>query len=275
MRPGEKLREIRNDLGMTIRDVEKLSARISMEEGIEEFAISNPWLTQIEKGNSVPSIHKLYSLSVILRVKFTDLLLFFGIDLDNIGKHQLITQLNKTHTASVETFNTRKLVTFPVRMDPSFRPHQTNLLNRVIALWGEVPIGLLQHLDLKHNQYGYIGLHDFMMYPILRPGSFVQIDGQCRKIDNRGWRTEFERPIYFLELRDGYACCWCELRGKELVLIPYPSSRCSTSVVRFPSEVDIVGQVVGVAMRFVPDDTRPPSEKPRNARGAAVLSKTE
>jgi hypothetical protein len=76
------------------------------------------------------------------------------------------------------------------------------------------------------------------------------------------WRTEFDRPIYFVELRDGYACSWCEVRGSQLTLIPHPLSGCAIRQFAYPSEAEIVGQVTGVAMRLVPPEASP-DEPPR------------
>src|SRR5438477_6144805 len=90
---GEQLKELRNRLGITLREVEEFSKQIAEVEINEEFYISNAWLTQIENKQSTPSIYKLFSLSVIYRTKFTDLLAFYGVDLDRIAKHQLATPL--------------------------------------------------------------------------------------------------------------------------------------------------------------------------------------
>jgi len=81
LRPGEQLRELRARLGVTTREVEECSRAIAGDHGNEEFYISNAWLTQLENKNSIPSIYKLFSLSVIYRTKFADLLGIFGIDL--------------------------------------------------------------------------------------------------------------------------------------------------------------------------------------------------
>src|SRR5260370_9843647 len=70
----------------------------------------------------------------------------------------------------------------------------TNLLSRMVGLWGEIPIALISSLDLKHSTYGFIGFKDFMMYPFLRPGTFVQIDGRSTKVQKGVWRTQFDRP---------------------------------------------------------------------------------
>ncbi len=249
--PGDQLRKLRIRLGITTRDVESLSLRIAEEEKNPEFQISNAWLTQLENSDSVPSIYKLYSLSVIYHVKFTDLLLYFGVDLQKVTQHQLLAPLANTHLTNLEVYDSDKTVSFPVRFDRSFDLDNTNLLARMVEVWGEVPVALLQHLDLRHNLYGYIGLQDFTLHPLLRPGSFVQVDQRVRKIQPQRWRTEFDRPVYFVELRDGYACSWCELQDGRLLLLPHPLSPCSVRSLDYGRDAEIIGQVTAVAMRLV------------------------
>jgi hypothetical protein len=142
-------------------------------------------------------------------------------------------------------------VTFPVRFDRGFDLEKTNLVSRMVEIWGEVPVALIQQLDVRHSLYGYIGAEDFTLHPMLRPGSFVQIDQTNRKIQASKWRSEYDRPIYFVELRDGYACSWCELQGNQLLLVPHPLSPCKIRAVNYGTDAEIVGQVTGVAMRIV------------------------
>ena len=219
-RSGDQLRELRSRLGVTTREVEELSKKIALESENEEFYISNAWLTQIENRNSVPSIYKLFSLSVIYRTKFTDLLAAFGVLLDETMRYQLSTPLQKPHLATLEAPADGKIVNFPVRFDRGFSLEKTNLISRMVELWGEVPISLIQRLDVRHCQYGYIGTADFTMYPLLRPGSFVQIDSHVSRTHPSRLAHRIDRPIYFIELRDSYACSWVELRGSQL----YPGS---------------------------------------------------
>jgi transcriptional regulator with XRE-family HTH domain len=252
LRPGEQLRELRNRLGVTTREVEEFSRTIAEDRQNEEFYISNAWLTQLENKNSIPSIYKLYSLSVIYRTRFNDLLFVFGIDLNASSKYQLALPLQNTHLASMEPPDPEKPITFPVRFDKSFSLDKTSLISRMVEVWGEVPIALIQKLDVRHCQYGYVGADDYTMYPLLRPGSFVQIDSHPTRSDASEWRSEFDRPIYFVELRDGYACSWCEVRGSQITLIPHPLSGCTIRQFAYPAEAEIIGRVTGVAMRLVP-----------------------
>jgi transcriptional regulator with XRE-family HTH domain len=254
LRAGEELKELRLRLGMTVRDVTDRSQKVVDSEGNEEFRVSTTWLSEIENSQSVPSIYKLYSLSIIYHVKFSDLLQLYGVDTKKINKLQSEIPLPQTHLASVEVFDETGTVTFPVRFDQGFDKGKTNLLSRMVEIWGEVPIGVIRHLDVRHSMYGYIGLEDRTLYPLLRPGSFVQIDAGIKKILPLKWQTEYERPIYFVELREGYVCSWCELQGTQLILVPHPGSGCVIRQFKYEAEAEIVGRVTGLAMRIVPPD---------------------
>jgi transcriptional regulator with XRE-family HTH domain len=249
-RPNQRLKELRSRLGISTRDVSERSQHIAEAESNPEFHISNAWLTQVENSDSIPSIHKLYSLSAIYRVKITELFLLFGIDLTKLAQHQLRSQLATTHLTTLDAADPDGKVLFPVRFDPSFDVRHTNLLSRMIEVWGQVPVGFIQGLDVRNNMYGYIGLEDYMLYPILRPGSFVQIDSSARKILRRGWMSEYERPIYFVELRDGYCCSWCELNHEELLLLPHPLSPCKIRRLAHGVDAEIIGRVTGAGISF-------------------------
>ena len=262
-RAGEQLRDLRLRIGMTTRDVQDLSQRIIDSEGNEEFYISNGWLTQIENSESVPSIYKLYSLSVIYHVKFGDLLQLYGVDVQKINKLQTEIPVPQTHLTPVEVFDETGTVTFPVRFDRGFDRDKTNLLSRMVEIWGEVPIAVIRHLDVRRSMYGYVGLQDRTLYPLLPPGSFVQIDPSVKRILPVKWQTEYERPIYFVELRDSYVCSWCELHGNQLILIPHPLSGCEIRQFKYETEAEIVGRITGVAMRIVAPDEPATGETPR------------
>ena len=90
------------------------------------------------------------------------------------------------------------------------------------------------------------------MFPVIPPGSLVVIDDTKRHIATSGWTTEFERPIYFLEHCDGYACGWCTLRDGRLIVQPHPASHGDPESYSFPEEIEVIGQVMQVAMSLEP-----------------------
>ena len=122
---------------------------------------------------------------------------------------------------------------------------RTTYLTRMIQRWGKLPLLFLESLNLKEQRYALIGTEDWFMYPLLQPGTFVSIDETQRKVANTGWNNEFERPIYFFEHRQGFACGWGSLNGEQLILIPHPLSAAVRRSTNIPTDIDLIGQVSG------------------------------
>jgi hypothetical protein len=133
-----------------------------------------------------------------------------------------------------------------------FDPAITTDIQSLLTQLSSVPLGNLIGSIKPEYRYGYIGLSDRMMYPLITPGAIVQIDERHQQIVSGLWRRESERPIYFLETRTGFACCWCALRNRNVILEPHPLSGESTRIVP-ATDLDVIGLVVAVAMRL---DTR-------------------
>jgi hypothetical protein len=197
---------------------------------------------------------RLYGISAIYDRSFTEIASYFGLRMADLGRDRAAIGVPRTHLVDREGDAEGQSVSLPVEFKPEFRFENTNLLSRVVEKWDEVPIGLLQHLDLRKSMYGYIGLEDHTLYPLIRPGSLVQIDPGQRKISSAPWRTEFERPIYFVELRNAYLCSWCQLEKGQLMVIPHPQSRQTVRHFEYPAQAEIVGRVTGVAMRIVDEE---------------------
>ena len=90
----------------------------------------------------------------------------------------------------------------------------------------------------------------------------MQIDVNQRKVLGGPHHVMEERPIYFVELRDGYACSWCEKKPNLLLLVPHPLSPVKTRQLVYPQEAEIVGRVTAVAMRLA--EMVSPSAAPGN-----------
>ncbi len=246
--PGQRLKALREALGISGRDVQAHSRLIARSQGNQRYCISHSSLVEIENSTRVPGVHKLFTLSALYRINFVDLLLFFGIDLDQITTARLAVKLPKTHLVPSEIYDSERRVSFPARFDPGTRIEETDLLSRMVQTWGEIPIAFVQNLGLRKYLYGFIGMDDYTLYPMIRPGAFVQIDDQDTKIDADPGENEFERPIYFFQLREGYAYGWCRLDGNALSIMPHPLSRVQSRQFIHPDDIDVLGRVVAVAM---------------------------
>lgn len=245
---GRLLRAARFRVQLSTRDVERLSRRIADDKKSRDYYISHAWLTDAENGAYTPSIFKFWSLSIIYKRRYEEILAYFGIQLADIVQEQKRLSLPRTHLIGVQPEDVVPLLRIPEKMKEEVDLGKTNLVSRMFGEWGGVPVSLLGSGD--HDVYGYVGTEDFTLYPLIRPGSFVQIDASQTKVDQGGWLGEIDRPIYFVELRESYACSWCETREGRLLLIPCPRSSNQVREVRFPGDAEIVGRVTAVSMRI-------------------------
>ena len=248
--PGEKLKRLRESLGMTVRDVEERSEKMAADKDMPDYTVSRGWLTAIENGRHIPSIFKLYTLSAIYCCSWAHLNSFFNLRMSDLAKDQVLYGVPRTRLLSEQSEEVPETVVLPLHFQKEQRLSETNLLNKLVTFWGEVPIPLVRLLSPEKMLYGFVGLDDDTLSPIIRPGSFVQIDVNQTKVLNGSWTSEHDRPVYFIELREAYTFGWCELKRGVLTVIPHPQS--SREIRRFehPREAEIIGRVTGVAMRI-------------------------
>ena len=245
--PGQKLKRVRERLRLKFRDVEEASARIAARHDSDEFTVALSRLADIENKGTVPSVFRLYSLCAIYRLDLPEVLSWYGISVDGLPADADVIQHARTHSVGFQVEDAGD-AQVPLSLDPGIDLSRTTFLSRLIQRWGKLPLVMLNHIDLKSYRYGLIGTDDWSMYPIIPPGSLVVIDDTRRKIASSGWASEHERPIYFLEHRDGYACCWCSLREGQITLHPHPASLKDMESYAYPEEIEVVGQVTRVAL---------------------------
>jgi transcriptional regulator with XRE-family HTH domain len=248
-RAGEKLKRVRERLKLTFRDVEQASQEIAFRRGNDEFAIALSRLADIENKGTLPSIYRIYTLCAIYRLDFDEVLRWYGVSKEILSSESVQVPLNHTHTIG---FSEQAPASIPASLDVEIDLTKTTFLSHLVGRWGKLPLGFLNTPQFREHRYGFIGVEDWSMHPILHPGALVMIDVNRRKILSNGWSNEFDRPIYFLEHRNGFYCGWCSLAGRTLLLQAHPSSHRQPLSFEHPSEIEVVGQVSGVAMVLSP-----------------------
>jgi len=245
--PGNRLRRLRDRLGFSLRDVEAATAAIAEHYSNRDYAISLGRLSEIENLNAAPSIFKLFSLSLVYRIDLRTLFSWYGMDLQGNGAVAL-PKPKLTHIDDSMAGMSR--VAIPT-FEPGFSLDKTTHVGRMIQSWGHLPLAWIEKFTDRRYTYGYIGEDDYTMFPIVPPGTFVQVDESQSRIVNGNWTNEYERPIYFVETREGYICCWCSLtRPDQIILEGHPLSHVAPRIKRHPQEAEVLGRVVGVAMRL-------------------------
>ena len=238
--PGFRLRQFREKLKLTYREVEKASYVLAAKRGRREFILHISRLADMENRNVVPSLHKLYSLAVIYHLDAMEIASWYEAPF----LHRF--QDESSFPSSVTHLSEARPDTGSAEGEGSFCRRETELLKQLPPAWGSFPANV--SADLSRCRYGYVGLGDRRMVPILRPGSMVLVDTGMRNIEDREWRNEYDRPLYFVELKEGYRCGWFQKERSRLMMQPHVLSRCAPEVWRMPEEAEVVGKVVGLVM---------------------------
>lgn len=79
MKAGRQLWDLRMRRRMSLEEVHELSRKLVRVRRNSAFLIPKSRLSQIESQGAIPSIYKLYALSVIYRAPLRKLLAFYGL----------------------------------------------------------------------------------------------------------------------------------------------------------------------------------------------------
>jgi transcriptional regulator with XRE-family HTH domain len=245
---GKRLRELRERLGLTLRAVEDSSNLLAESYGNPEYTLPPSRLSDIETKGILPSIYRVHALSLIYRVSREEILSWYGVP-TGLGSPVDLPNAPRTHVIEKSLVRKEK-VNLPYRLDPAFDERKTVDFGRFVQQWGSVPMKFVEEMTQGNFIYGYIGSEDLTMYPILPPGSFVQVDPTRNRVRKGLWRSDYERPIYFIETREEYLCGWCLVKENRLIVQPHPMSPCDIRILRLSQEAEVIGQVVGAAIRL-------------------------
>ncbi|PYV50916.1 MAG: hypothetical protein DMG96_36500 [Acidobacteria bacterium] len=80
-KPGKELRAIRQQLGLSLRDVHAASLSIARKHRLSAFVISPSRLHHIETKGAIPGIHRVYTLARIYGRTLNEILSLYGIPL--------------------------------------------------------------------------------------------------------------------------------------------------------------------------------------------------
>ena len=97
MDPGFRLRQIRERLGLTYRDVQRATLSLSRLHARPNFTIHISRLADIENAGVVPSLHKLYALAVIYHVNPLEISSWYQIPLDGFLRDAISFGAPRTH----------------------------------------------------------------------------------------------------------------------------------------------------------------------------------
>jgi transcriptional regulator with XRE-family HTH domain len=191
-RIGARLRAIRQQWRLSLREVEQRSRSIAHEQGDESYQVSASWLARLESDGHELTVRKLIALADIYNIPAEQLV------------HSMYPENSQPIFRELSSPNATILLT-----EGRMKEQATYLLADTLGI-EQLPDGtsLLEHGRALHTPFrrGVIGKRDRTLEPMIPPGSIVHIDTQRRAISLRkDWNHEFQRPIYFLMTPGG--CC--------------------------------------------------------------------
>jgi transcriptional regulator with XRE-family HTH domain len=237
-----RLRAIRQQWGLSLREVERCSRSIARQRGDSSLQVSASWLVRLESEEHGLTVNKLIALAEIYSIPINQLL---RCNYPGNGEPLTIDQLPSPTATTLPVEGSQKSQANHLLSDTPFPdqlPDDTTLLPKKNAPF-----------PTPYTR-GIIGRLDLTLNPMIPPGSIVQIDTRNLAISSRkNWTHEFQRPVYFLMTRVGYVSGWCELdRNSEwLTLIPHPLSPASSRRWKFREEIENLGRVISVVIRLV------------------------
>jgi transcriptional regulator with XRE-family HTH domain len=236
---GERLRAIRQQWQLTLREVEERSFRFAQERGNQSYQVSASWLVRLERKDHELTVSKLIALANVYNISAEQLLhSVYREDPQDVLRQ--LSLPNATMLLTERPLEEQPMYLMPDTPGPE-PPDETALL-ATGSDWLAAPY-----------TRGIIGKRDRTLEPMIPAGSIVQIDTHKRAISLRkDWTNEFQRPVYFLMTRGGCVCGWCELDkdSEWLTLVPHPLSPASSRRWKYRAEIENVGRVVAVAIRL-------------------------
>jgi transcriptional regulator with XRE-family HTH domain len=237
---GEKLRAIRQQWQLSLREVEERSLRFAREHGSQSHRVSASWLVRLEREEHELTVSKLIALAEIYNISAEQLL------------HSIHTESPQPILRSLSSPNATMLLTEgPLEEQAKYLVADALGIEQVPDETSLLAPG--EGLPKTPFRRGIIGKRDRTLEPMIPPGSIVHFDSQQRAISSRkDWTHEFQRPIYFLKTKNGSLCGWCELDrdSQWLTLIPHPLSSASSRRWKYGTEVENLGRVVSVVIRL-------------------------
>lgn len=238
---GARLRRIRAEWGLSLRDVEERSLLLANESGDAGFRISASWLARIEREGHQLNAPKIIALAAIYNLTYEEILGgHLRMERAIIESRHLL-QPKATLLLDKESDADSAISLLSEASIPPILPEQTSFLPPAL------------NCSSSHFRHAVVGCRDRSLDPMIRAGSILQVNTQKRTIaQRRTWTNEFDRPIYLLMSHEGYSSGWCELDKDSawLVLIPHPLSRAHTQRWKFNKEVEIVGRVTAAHIRL-------------------------
>ena len=209
-----------------------------------DFALNPGWINNIRQSGSIPSLRHLHAISVHMKLTFGGVLRIFDIDLDDLVRYEEMLNADRTRLVETYPFDRDRLVQVPSALAATAHFDRTAYIADLVQSWQRVPIRALRgsYWQREGFLYGKLGIADRMAWPVIPPGSYLQIAPLPNPVTSLA-----PRAFYFLQHAKGYFCCRCSLKEGWLDLITNDSEYTGPFRFRYGHEVRAVGRITAFA----------------------------
>ncbi len=247
---GRKLRIIRLQRGLSLRQVESLTVAVAERYGDASRRVSASWIGRLEREqHSIP--HQTFeTLKEVYKVSNEELT-------DEYISAAEVSQALHAHLPELPAAVLKALTEpaadylLPPESWLAYFPETTLLPSPAASSSDE------SHSDRKRRPadrlYGVLGANDLTLLGVVYPGAVLEIDRAVRTIDtSKVYHSVTERPIYFLRSHEGFHCGWCQLdqQHEHLALVPSALAKLAQRNWRYRDEIEVVGLVTRVLTRL-------------------------
>jgi hypothetical protein len=233
---GEEMRARLQQLHIGIRRVDDLSRRDANNQRNGALHISKYRLRELQQNPEDITVAEIAELARLCHTRFNDMLTrYLSYYPTLVGETELPSSTQLIHTQAGKWLES--LASAPTETELVAK-NQTRF-SAASRMWPSA----------SHYIYARIGMNDRTMWPLLSPGSLIRINTRQKVVARHGsWHNDYDRPIYFLEVRNGFACGWCDVYDRQLILTPHSLSPASPKSFTLGREVEVRGRVMGYAV---------------------------
>jgi len=238
------LARARRRAGLTFREASAKSALVARALGHKDYFCAVGALSDYESQAGAPRhAQKMFSLCALYSLNPWEFMAAAGLRLSEAGKDAMPQELQERVTPEPSRYDGRP---FSSSENPA-RAEFPYLFGRAAA-----ELFRMNHLSIR--DLFSIGKSDRHFHPYLADAALLVVDRRKKQIITLPQAPLSAQPLYVLVRRNGqFVCTSCVAEDKGLVLRPFSNGVDRPLRLEIPTEIEIVGRVVGILRKVLPN----------------------
>jgi hypothetical protein len=239
----------RAKLGLSLREVARMSRDIARLLGDERYLVSPSSLSDYERFNAPPRhLHKAITLCSLCGLQFHVFLKAIGIVLAEAGSEPMPDHLARRvlDMKFVENSNDNDV------------SGGIGFLEEILKRCEEIPFFLRESIgpfssleDASLDDFFWIGGEYDVLHPCLTNGLFALVNRRDKRPIHFTSKPAWQQPVYVILMRNGtYLCACCGIENGTLVIHPYSQQFRRSEHLRYHHDAEVVGRIVTVIRKL-------------------------